>query len=101
MGIRITAKKDGFRRCGIAHSKNLTDYPGDKFNAAQLKALKAEPMLVVQEIEDEIITPAPADMTVAELKELLERLNIEIPANAKKADLIELVTKNTAEPPKE
>jgi len=50
--IRIIAKKDGFRRCGIAHSKEATEYPADHFTAEQLKALKAEPMLVVSEVEE-------------------------------------------------
>lgn len=64
--IRITAKKDGFRRCKMAHSAKATDYPGDHFSSDQLEALKAEPMLVVQEITDDtaeqpalVINPQP------------------------------------------
>ena len=48
--IRITAKKDGFRRCGVAHPKSATDHPDNRFTAEQLKILQAEPMLVVQVI---------------------------------------------------
>ncbi|MCF6267629.1 MAG: HI1506-related protein [Desulfuromusa sp.] len=46
--IVITAKKDGFRRGGIAHSKEATEYPDGKFTKKQLAALQAEPMLVVE-----------------------------------------------------
>ena len=52
--IRITAKKDGFRRCGIAHSKMAVDYPDGKFEKDQLEILKKEPMLVVQELDSDI-----------------------------------------------
>lgn len=49
--IRITAKRDGFRRAGIAHPAVATDHAIDRFTAAQLEALEAETMLVVQGIE--------------------------------------------------
>lgn len=55
--IRITSKRDGFRRCGIEHPATAVDHPVDQFTKEQLKALKAEPMLVVSEeeitVEDE------------------------------------------------
>lgn len=50
MPIRITAKRDGFRRAGINHSGTPTTYDDDRFSARQLSQLKAEPMLVVQVI---------------------------------------------------
>ena len=49
--IRIAARKDGFRRCGLAHSASPTDYPSDRFSSEVLDQLKAEPMLVVQELD--------------------------------------------------
>ncbi|MCY1390144.1 hypothetical protein D3C76_868310 [compost metagenome] len=49
MGVIITAKRHGFRRCGIAHSAEGRYFPDDYFSAEQLKALKDERMLVVQE----------------------------------------------------
>lgn len=52
MPIRITAKQDGFRRCGIAHPATPTEYPGDQFSKKELEQLKAEPMLVVEEIPE-------------------------------------------------
>ncbi len=55
--IRITSKKDGFRRAGIAHSSVPADYPDDRFTQEQLATLKAEPMLIVLWMPDE----KPAD----------------------------------------
>lgn len=49
--IRITAKQDGFRRAGMAHTKEPKEYPDDKFTRDQLAALKAEPMLIVEQID--------------------------------------------------
>jgi hypothetical protein len=46
--IRIRSQKDGFRRAGVAHSKEWREYPDDKFSAEQLAALQAEPMLQVE-----------------------------------------------------
>jgi len=46
--IRITAKQDGFRRCGIAHPKGATEYPDATFTKNQMDQLQAEPMLVVE-----------------------------------------------------
>jgi hypothetical protein len=48
--IIITAKKDGFRRCGIAHSKNKVEYPDDAFSPKDLETLEEEPMLVVNKV---------------------------------------------------
>lgn len=49
--IRITAKQEGFRRCGIAHSVASVEYNDDQFTAEQLARLKSEPMLVVEVVE--------------------------------------------------
>jgi len=57
--IRIRSKQDGFRRCGVAHSREPVEYPDDRFSKAELKSLKSEPMLVVEEIEDKAKTEAP------------------------------------------
>lgn len=50
--IRIKSKQNNFRRCGMAHPAQAVDYPDDKFTKEQLAALKTEPMLIVEEIED-------------------------------------------------
>lgn len=50
-GLRVTAKVEGFRRAGRSWSKAPTELPTADFTAEQIAALKAEPMLVVEEIE--------------------------------------------------
>lgn len=50
--IRITSKRDGFRRCGVEHSSRPTTYPDDAWTPEQLARLKAEPMLIVEEIPE-------------------------------------------------
>lgn len=54
--IRITSKRESFRRAGIAHPVTPTDHANDAFTEQQLAQLKTEPMLVVEEIDDK-----PAD----------------------------------------
>lgn len=49
--IRIVAKREGFRRAGIAHSESATFHPIDRFTPEQLDQLKAEPMLIVDEMD--------------------------------------------------
>lgn len=58
--IRITARREGFRRAGMAHPATPTDYSNDSFTGQQLDQLKAEPMLVVEVIDDK-----PASKTAA------------------------------------
>lgn len=53
MTIMIASKRDGFRRCGIAHSSQSTFYPDDFFTEEQLKDLSKEPQLVLSYVEDE------------------------------------------------
>lgn len=45
--IRIRSLKDGFRRCGIAHSAQPVEYPDEQFTADELEQLLTEPMLSV------------------------------------------------------
>ncbi|MBL4757576.1 MAG: hypothetical protein JKY32_08050 [Rhizobiales bacterium] len=45
--ITITAKKDGFRRCGMAHPAEPTTHPAETFTAKELAILEDETMLVV------------------------------------------------------
>ena len=46
--IRIRAKRDGFRRAGMAHTKAPIDHPAPTFGPDALEALLAEPNLVVE-----------------------------------------------------
>ena len=47
--IEITARREGFRRCGVAHSATTKEWPADAFTPEQLAVLKADPMLIVVE----------------------------------------------------
>lgn len=49
----ITSKKDGFRRCGIAHPARPTEYPDTAFSGVELALLRAEPMLEVAHVVEE------------------------------------------------
>lgn len=53
MPITITSKRDGFRRCGLAHPACAVTYPDDAWTPEQLAQLKAEPNLIVVETSDE------------------------------------------------
>ncbi|MGO4558319.1 hypothetical protein [Mesorhizobium sp. 2RAF21] len=47
-GLRIVATVDGFRRCGLTHSKSGTNHPLEAFpSPVQLEQLFSEPNLVV------------------------------------------------------
>ncbi|MEM5790027.1 MAG: HI1506-related protein, partial [Syntrophobacteraceae bacterium] len=43
----------GFRRCGVAHRKEWSEYPGDHFTAEEIEILCSEPMLQVEMIEED------------------------------------------------
>ena len=49
-GLRITAKREGFRRSGRAWSKQPTEIPLAGLSDADIAALKAESMLTVEEV---------------------------------------------------
>lgn len=49
-GLRITAAREGFRRAGRAWSKQPTEIPLAGLSDADVAALKAEPMLTVEEV---------------------------------------------------
>lgn len=65
--IRITAKQEGFRRCGIAHTIAAVEYQDNQFTEEQLAYLKAEPQLVVEIIKDTPQRPNAND-TIALVK---------------------------------
>lgn len=45
--ITITSKRDGFRRCGVAHRDVPVTWPDGSFTKEQIAILRAEPALVV------------------------------------------------------
>lgn len=52
-GLRVTAKRDGFRRGGQLWS-GTTEVPLSDLDKEQIEQLKAEPMLRVEETEIEV-----------------------------------------------
>jgi hypothetical protein len=50
--IKITSKRNGFRRCGIAHSTLGSEYPNGTFSEKEMETLRAELMLTVEIIPD-------------------------------------------------
>ena len=50
--IVITSKREGFRRCGVAHAARPVEWPDERWTIDELDALLAEPMLTVEVVED-------------------------------------------------
>lgn len=73
-GITITAKLDGFRRGGIAHSAAATHYPEGYFSEAQLEALRQEPQLVVVEGTPDELSLIVADQQHELLSNMVDSL---------------------------
>ena len=61
--IRITARRDGFRRCGAAHRRDGTDHAPDAFTDEEWERLRAEPMLTVETVDVADPTPEPPPPT--------------------------------------
>lgn len=115
--IEIRAYREGFRRCGIAHSEAPTWYGEKAFSQAQWAVLRAEPMLKVTPVspvadDDTEAEPESAELEaeseedrarrilsatrVPQLKKELTRMGVDIPARANKADLVALILASTA-----
>ena len=60
--IVITSKREGFRRCGVAHAARPVEWPDERWTGDELAALLAEPMLTVEVVGDPHpdAPPAPA-----------------------------------------
>jgi hypothetical protein len=101
--IRIRSHQEGFRRAGVAHSKEWKEYADDHFTAEQLEQLVNEPMLQVEEVDGEPESdkgdtesgdaPLPkfADITVDQIKERLDKLGVAYPDAKVKADFYGLL----------
>ncbi|EOI6839624.1 TPA: hypothetical protein U5D64_003529 [Yersinia enterocolitica] len=74
MPIQITAKRDGFRRCGMAHSDKTQTYADGHFSPKVLAELKAEPMLVVSHVPDGQQGNAEQSKELAEAKARIQAL---------------------------
>jgi septal ring factor EnvC (AmiA/AmiB activator) len=71
MPLHIAARRDGFRRFGIEHSARATLWPDDHFTAQELAALKADPQLIVIQVQDDAPRLQAADEQIAGLREAL------------------------------
>lgn len=71
MPIQITARSEGFRRCGMAHSAKSQTYPDDYFTASQLAVLESEPQLIVVRVSSD---KEKGNDTAKQLSSALEKL---------------------------
>lgn len=71
MPIQITARSEGFRRCGMAHSAKSQIYPDDYFTASQLAVLESEPQLIVVRVSGD---KEKGNDTAKQLSSALEKL---------------------------
>lgn len=62
MPIIITSRRDGFRRCGVAHRAAPVTWPDARFTAAELATLRTEPMLTVTTATDVPDVPDMGDI---------------------------------------
>lgn len=58
VALRITSRREGFRRCGVAHPAHPVDHPDGRWSEEEIARLEAEPMLRVERL-------APAGKTVS------------------------------------
>lgn len=65
MPIQITARRNGFRRLGIAHSANTVTWPDGHFNDGELEILENDPNLIVIRLQDVPETPGGDDAVSA------------------------------------
>ncbi len=69
MAIKIRARYEGFRRCGLSHHLEPTVHPDGRFTDEEMEILQAEPMLTVELTPE---TPVdPEKMTVEQLRNAL------------------------------
>ncbi|MDY0212557.1 MAG: HI1506-related protein [Desulfuromonadaceae bacterium] len=98
--VTITAKKDGFRRCGIAHTSKPTEYEVDRFSAQELAQLRTEPMLVVEVMPTLESAKPPTAQALATLigeAETLEAVDALIAEDEKRATVLGAAEKRRAE----
>lgn len=57
--IRISSQREGFRRCGIAHSVAPVEYPDGRWSADDLARLMSEPVLTVEVMASPPPAPPP------------------------------------------
>lgn len=85
--IFITAKREGFARCGVRFSETTTSYPDDRFTPEQLADLEAEPMLVVSR-EGAGMTAGQAAEQISRLKDALDAAEHEVAVVTAERDVL-------------
>ncbi|ECC5191182.1 hypothetical protein B5864_11465 [Salmonella enterica] len=85
--IFITAKREGFARCGVRFSETTTSYPDDRFTPEQLADLEAEPMLVVSR-EGAGMTAGQAAEQISRLKDALDTAEYEVAVVTAERDVL-------------
>ncbi|ELQ7075216.1 hypothetical protein QQ154_001136 [Salmonella enterica] len=85
--IFITAKREGFARCGVRFSETTTSYPDDRFTPEQLADLEAEPMLVVSR-EGVGMTAGQAAEQISRLKDALSDAQQELAVVTAERDVL-------------
>ncbi|HDT6544758.1 TPA: hypothetical protein QFT03_001708 [Kluyvera ascorbata] len=87
MPVQITARRDGFRRLGIAHSASTITYPDGRFTKAEVAILKNDPNLIVTEVADIADAASMEEKLKAALDEIIELKDKIIDINAEKFEL--------------
>lgn len=87
MPVQITARRDGFRRLGIAHSASTITYPDGRFTKAEVAILKNDPNLIVTEVADIADAASMEEKLKAALSEIIELKDKIIDINAEKFEL--------------
>ncbi|EAO6530547.1 hypothetical protein G0R83_000789 [Salmonella enterica] len=85
--IFITAKREGFARCGVRFSETTTSYPDDRFMPEQLADLEAEPMLIVSR-EGAGMTAGQAAEQISRLKDALDTAEHEVAVVTAERDVL-------------
>ncbi|EGI5078577.1 hypothetical protein AH866_26195 [Salmonella enterica subsp. enterica serovar Infantis] len=85
--IFITAKREGFARCGVRFSESTTSYPDDRFTPEQLADLEAEPMLVVSR-EGAGMTAGQTAEQISRLKDALDTAEHEVAVVTAERDVL-------------
>ncbi|EDJ5914223.1 hypothetical protein GFE59_13640 [Salmonella enterica] len=85
--IFITAKREGFARCGVRFSETTTSYPDDRFTPEQLADLEAEPMLIVSR-EGTGMTAGQAAEQISRLKDALDTAEREVAVVTAERDVL-------------
>lgn len=95
MGVRITARTDGFRRCGVAHLAKGKTFRDGYFTEEQLEALRSEPQLVVVDVDDE-----QDDDDESDGENLAPASSTEAPTGSEKAPAVPAKSRSAATPVK-